>query len=369
MCLLVAHAHPAFRSVDTLTRGKRSIAVHLRSARGVAIARRLVLQSDVLLDPYRPGVLESMGLDPVDLLAAQPRLVVARLTGYGQTGPSSAAAGHDINYLALSGALSMIGRAGERPLAPLNFLADFAGGSLMCAIGVLAALYERARSGRGQIIDAAMVDGAAYLTAFMHGTKDMLFAAPRGQNLLDSGAPFYDTYETSDGGFVAVGALEPHFYAQLLDGLGLSEAGADETAGAELMASAPSDRAPLPAQMDRERWPELRARLAAVFASAPRAFWTERFAASDACVVPVLGMDEVAARAHAQLAARPITSASAEPLPAPRLDRTPARASTQRISRPGCDSIDVLRQAGYSAAEIADLVEAGVVSAGHGSAL
>jgi alpha-methylacyl-CoA racemase len=229
------------------------------------------------------------------------------MTGWGQDGPLAARAGHDIDYIAVAGALEPLGRAGERPHAPLNLIGDFAGGGMLLAVGILAALLERERSGCGQVVDAAMVDGSALLMALFHGMiADGSWPFPRGANLLDGGAPFYDTYETSDGGFVAVGALEPPFYAALLDGLGLAEAD-------------------LPGQLDRDRWPALRARFADVFATRTRDEWAAVFAGTDACVAPVLSPTEAPAHPHNRARKTFVeVDGLAQPAPAPRFGRTPA---------------------------------------------
>ena len=207
---------------DYLARGKRSIAVNVKDPRGVELLLRLADTTDVMIEPYRPGVMEKLGAGPDVVTERNPRLVYARLTGWGQQGPYASMAGHDINYIALSGALSLLGRRGEKPLPPVNLLGDFAGGGMLCALGIVLALYERTQSQLGQVVDAAMVDGAANLSAFLFGFHAAGFwSEERGTNLLDTGAPFYDTYETSDGKFVSVGAIEPQFYAALLKGLGL----------------------------------------------------------------------------------------------------------------------------------------------------
>ncbi|NXF89395.1 AMACR racemase, partial [Eubucco bourcierii] len=204
---------------DVQARGKRSLALNLKRPSGVAVLKRLCRGADVLIEPFRHGVMEKLGLGPEVLLQENPRLIYARLTGFGQTGKYAKSAGHDINYLALSGVLSKLGRKDEKPYAPLNLLADFAGGGVMCAVGIVMALYERTKSGKGQVIDASMVEGVAYLSSFLWKSQNsMLWSRPRGENLLDSGAPFYETYKTSDGKFMAVGAIEAQFYEQLLKG-------------------------------------------------------------------------------------------------------------------------------------------------------
>ncbi|MFI9638586.1 CaiB/BaiF CoA transferase family protein [Micromonospora sp. NPDC051925] len=291
-----------------LHRGRRVTVLDLRSPAGVADLLRLVERADVLVEAYRPGVAERLGFGPRTCRERNPRLVYARLTGWGQDGPLAARAGHDIDYIAVAGALEPLGRRGDRPHAPMNLLGDFAGGGMLLVTGVLAALLERERSGLGQVVDAAMVDGSALLTAFLHGLVGAgQWSAPRGGNLLDGGAPFYDTYRTADGGFVAVGALEPAFYAVLLAGLGLA------------------DDPELPDQYDPSGWPELRRRFTVRFAERTRDEWTAVFAGLDACVAPVLAPTE--AHRHPHNAARgtfvPVGD-EMQPAPAPRFARTPA---------------------------------------------
>ncbi|GGM28150.1 CaiB/BaiF CoA transferase family protein [Micromonospora yangpuensis] len=288
-------------------RGRRAVVLDLKSPAGVADLLRLVERADVLVEAYRPGVAERLGLGPRVCRDRNPRLVYARMTGWGQDGPLATRAGHDIDYIAVAGALEPLGRAGDRPYAPANLLGDFAGGGMLLVTGVLAALLERERSGVGQVVDVAMVDGSALLTTFLHGLVDAgQWSAPRGHNLLDGGAPFYDTYRTADDRFVAVGALEPAFYAALLTGLGLADA------------------ADLPDQYDRAGWPELRRRFAERFAARTRDEWTGVFADSDACVAPVLTPTE--AHRHPHNAARHTfveVGGVRQPAPAPRFDRTP----------------------------------------------
>jgi alpha-methylacyl-CoA racemase len=287
-------------------RGRRTITLDLKTEAGVAGLKRLAARADVLVEGFRPGVAERLGFGPADCEKINSRLVYARMTGWGQDGPLAARAGHDIDYIAVAGALEPIGRAGQRPHAPLNLIGDFAGGGMLLAVGVLAALLERERSGCGQVVDAAMVDGSALLTAFLHGMAGAgLWPFPRGENLLDGGAPFYDTYETSDGGFVAVGAIEPAFYAALLTGLGL----------------APAD---LPGQHDRDGWPVLRERFAAAFASRTRDEWDRVFAGTDACVAPVLTPAEAPVHPHNRARGTFVEVGGVpQPAPAPRFARTP----------------------------------------------
>jgi len=300
------------RPVDPLKRGRRSIATDLKTPQGAALVRRLAGSADVLVEGFRPGVMERLGLGPDELLGEHPGLVYARMTGYGQDGPLAARAGHDINYIAVAGALEPIGRSGERPLPPLNLVGDFGGGGMLLAVGILAALHERSNSGHGQVVDAAMVDGAALLTAFVHGVRaEGHWSDDRGTNLLDGGAPFYDTYPTSDGEYMAVGALERRFYEQLLIGLGLD---GDES---------------IPAQLDRDGWDAMRTSFAAVFATRTRAEWTRVFAELDACVSPVLAPWEVADADHTRARSAFLdVGGVSQPAPAPRFSRTPAAAPT-----------------------------------------
>lgn len=328
---------------DPLGRGRRSIALDLKTAEGAGLLLRLADQADVLVEGFRPGVAERLGFGPSVCVERNPRLVYARMTGWGQDGPLAPTAGHDIGYIAISGALSLVGRAGERPVPPVNLAGDFGGGGMLLAIGILAALLERERSGSGQVIDAAMVDGSALLTTVFHGFAAVGRWRPaRGTNLIDGGAPFYDTYQTADGQFVAVGALEPAFYAELLEGLGL--------------AGDPD----LPDRADPANWPALRERFAAVFAKRTRAEWAEVFGTSDACVAPVLGLDEVAAHPHNQ--ARKLfieLGGVTQPAPAPRFSRT-APGTPLPPPLAGADTDAVLAGLGHTAAEIADLRARGI---------
>jgi alpha-methylacyl-CoA racemase len=288
-------------------------------------------------------VAERLGFGPHVCADRNPRLVYARMTGWGQEGPLALAAGHDIDYIAVSGALHPIGRAGERPVPPLNLVGDFGGGGLLLALGVLAALLERERSGLGQVVDAAMVDGSALLTSFLYGLRAAgAWQDERGVNLLDGGAPFYDTYRTADGRYVAVGALEPKFYAELLAGLGLS---ADD----------------LPGQYDRAGWPVLRQRFAELFATRTRDQWAEAFTGSDACVAPVLSPAE--APDHPHNAARGTfadVGGLVQPAPAPRFGRSTAGPPSPP-PRPGADTDTVLAALGCSPDEITALRAAGTV--------
>ncbi|KAJ9130212.1 CoA-transferase family III [Coniochaeta hoffmannii] len=263
---------------DMLTRHKSSAAIDLKSPAGLALARRLCLAADVLIDPFRPGVLEKLGLGPDALLPLNPRLVYARMTGFRRDGRYAAMAGHDINYLAVSGVLSLLGRKGEKPTPPWNILADFAGGGATLFQGVLMALVAREKTGRGQVVEANMVDGASYLATFPRmALKTPLGAYPRGENLLDTGCPYYDTYETKDGKYMAVGALEPQFFALLIKGLGLEGTGWEER------------------RQDRAHWPELRGLFERVFKSRTRQEWEAVFDGTDACCTPVYEYGEMEA--------------------------------------------------------------------------
>jgi crotonobetainyl-CoA:carnitine CoA-transferase CaiB-like acyl-CoA transferase len=330
--------------VDPLCRSRRSIRLDLKNPAGVDILLRLADGADVLVEAFRPGVAERLGFAPEVCAARNPRLVYARMTGWGQGGPLADTAGHDIDYIAVSGTLEPIGREGERPLAPLNLIGDFGGGGMLLVTGVLAALLERERSGLGQVIDVAMVDGSAVLASFLYGLRAAgAWQEGRGMNVLDGGAPFYDTYATADGRYMAVGALEPKFYAEFLARLGLDEAG-------------------LPAQYDRSGWPELRARFTEAFAGGTQAQWVEVFAGSDACVAPVVSPQD--APAHPHNAARGTfidVGGVIQPAPAPRFARTPCGPPAPPV-RPGSDTREVLAGLGLTTAEISALRDGGAVS-------
>jgi alpha-methylacyl-CoA racemase len=329
---------------DPLARGRRSAGLNLKDPAGVDLLLRLADDADVLVEAFRPGVAERLGFGPAVCAERNPRLVYGRLTGWGQDGPLAARAGHDIDYIAISGALALVGRAGEPPVPPVNLVGDFGGGGMLLALGILAALVERDRSGLGQVVDAAMVDGSALLTALLHGLRAMgMWAAERGDNLLDGGAPFYDTYRSADGGYLAVGALEPQFYAALLTGLGLADAD-------------------LPSQHDRAGWPELRRRFAAAFAQRGRDEWAEIFAGTDACVAPVLDLDEAPRHPHAVARNAFIeVGGLTQPAPAPRYSRSATRQPTPPPA-PGADTDSVLAGLGLTNTQVAGLRAAGVVA-------
>ncbi|WP_156298425.1 CaiB/BaiF CoA transferase family protein [Mycobacterium paragordonae] len=292
---------------DAMSRNRRIVTADLKSAEGRDLVLKLVAKADVLIEGYRPGVTERLGLGPEDCAKVNERLVYGRMTGWGQTGPRSQQAGHDINYISLNGILHSIGRAGERPAAPLNLVGDFGGGSMFLLLGILSALWERQTSGKGQVVDAAMVDGSSVLVQMMWQMRSSgMWTDARGTNMLDGGAPYYDTYECADGRYVAVGAIEPQFYAAMIQGLGL-------------------DAAALPPQNDVARWPELRALLVEAFGSRDRDHWAKVFADSDACVTPVLAFGEANSEPHiAERGTLYEVNGHLQPMPAPRFSRTPA---------------------------------------------
>jgi len=311
-------------------RGKRSVALNLKKPEGVEIVRKLCNNADVLIEPFRPGVMERLGLGPSSLIQENPKLIYARMTGFGQSGPYKDMAGHDINYLALSGVLSCIGRKNENPLPPVNLLADFAGGSFTCAMGIMAALLERTTSGKGQVIDSCMVEGAAYVGSWLYASKDFyVWGEPRGCNILDSGAHFYETYKTKDGKHVSVGAIEPQFYKTLLEKLEIS-----------------SDDLP---QFDD--FDELKAKLANIFATKTRDEWSEIFDKTDACVVPILDKDEAPNHYHNK--DRGSFLKSGMPRPAPLLSRTPAIPADTSMSLDwGQHTREILAEEGYTTNQI-----------------
>jgi alpha-methylacyl-CoA racemase len=327
---------------DVMLRGRRSVTLDLKSAGGVAAALLLADKADALIEGFRPGVMERLGLGPDVLLARNPRLVYGRMTGWGQHGPLAARAGHDINYIALSGALNAIGRAGEAPLPPLNLVGDFGGGGMLLAFGIACGIIEARGSGHGQVVDAAMVDGASLLSTMFSGLLAAnRWSEERGTNLLDSGAPWYDSYATRDGKHVAIGAIEPRFYAELIGCLGL-------------------DAESLPAQHERTRWPELRAQFARVFASKTRDEWCTAFEGSDACFAPVLSFSEARDHPHAAARSAHVTLGGVtQPAPAPRFGRTPGAAASPPPER-GAGGHAALRDWGFSPKEIDGLAAMGL---------
>ena len=322
---------------DLLNRSRPSVAVNLKHAAGVALVLDLVAEADGLIEGWRPGVAERLGVGPEPCMARNARLVYGRMTGWGQDGPLASDAGHDIDYIALAGALWPIGRAGERPVPPLNLVGDFGGGGMLLAFGMCAALLEAQRSGQGQVVDAAMVDGAASLTTMTHAFRRLgLWTEGRGVNVLDTGAPFYEVYDTADDKWFAIGAIEPQFYAALLEVLGLS---ADE----------------LPPQNDRAQWPAMKERFAAVFRTRTRDQWAEAFAGTDACGAPVLSPWEAHTHPHnAQRATFVEVEGVVQPAPAPRFSRTPAAVHSPPPVA-GQDTDEALAAWGVDAERVASL--------------
>ncbi len=329
---------------DLLLRSRASIGIDLKSEGGVNLVLALVEGADALVEGFRPGVAERMGLGPAECRARNERLVYGRMTGWGQDGPWAHMAGHDINYIATAGALWPIGREGERPTPPLNLVGDFGGGGMLLAFGVVSALVEAARTGKGQVVDAAMVDGAASLTTMLYSHRAMgAWQDERGVNILDTGAHFYEVYETADGGYFAVGAIEPQFYAALLKGLGL-------------------ESEELPHQMDRGHWREMKERFASIFKTKSRDEWTEVFDGTDACATPVLAPSE--AYRHGHIAARRTfveMGGAVQPAPAPRFDRTPGEARPGSYLTGG-DADRVLGEWGVEPATLKALREAGALA-------
>ena len=328
---------------DLLSRGRRSLGLDLKHPDGVATLLRLVERADGLFEGFRPGVMERLGLGPEVCLDRNPRLVYGRMTGFGQDGPLAQAAGHDINYIALAGVLAHIGRRDQPPTPPINLIGDFGGGGLLLAFGMVCALLERVRSERGQVVDAAMVDGAAALMTIFHAAQQSGFwSDARGDNMLDGGAPFYDAYETKDGRYVSIGSIEPRFYAELLERTGL-------------------DAEELPAQMDRAGWDRVRDRLTTIFKSKTRDEWCALLEGSDVCFAPVLTMAE--AREHPHNRARGLfveVEGVAQPRPAPRFSRTDS--TVQRPpSRGAAHTDELLSEWGFEASEIERLRDAKAV--------
>lgn len=336
--------HPQNPATDILNRNRRSIKLDLKHPQAVEIALQLVEQADILLEGFRPGVMERLGLGPEICQARNGRLIYGRMTGWGQEGELAHKAGHDINYIALTGVLDAIGSADGGPMLPLNLIGDFGGGGMLLAFGVLCALHERQSSGKGQVVDAAIVDGTSLLMSMIYGFRaDGTWNSERGTNLLDGGAPFYQVYECRDGQYISIGSLEPKFYAALLKVLGLSEEA-------------------LPAQMDRSGWPRLKRRFAEIFKTKSRAEWSEIMAAEDLCFAPVLTMDEATDDSH--LNSRhsfTVVGGVSQPNPAPRFSRT-----TPDTPRPagalGEHTTHLLAELGYSAEAVRLLRQQQVVA-------
>jgi alpha-methylacyl-CoA racemase len=330
---------------DVLVRSRRAVAIDLKKPEGVAVLRDLARSADGLIEGFRPGVMERLGLGPEVLLADNPKLVFGRMTGWGQTGPMARSAGHDIDYIALAGALHAYGRAGEKPTPPINMVGDFGGGGMFLAFGMVSAILSAQRTGVGQVVDCAMVDGAAVLMSMIWSFRAAgVWRDERGVNMLDTGAHFYDTYETADGKYLAVGAIEPQFYAELRRLAGVA------------------DDADLDSQMDFSAWPALKEKLAAIFRTRSRDAWMEVFDGTDACVAPVLSMSE--APAHPHNAARGTfieVGGVMQPAPAPRFSAAEAAVPRMATGDSGADTEAVLLSVGYSVEQITSLKQSRVL--------
>ena len=330
-------------SNDVLARGRRSIGVDLKNPEGIELVLKLIEKADVLTEGFRPGVMERLGLGPEVCLKRNPKLVYGRMTGFGQEGPMAQAAGHDINYIALAGALAHIGREGDKPLPPLNLVGDFGGGGMLLALGICAALVERGRSGKGQVVDAAMVDGAATLMAFIHGFYASGGWGERGTNLLDTGAHFSDTSETKDAKYVSIGSIEPQFYAELLQLTGL-------------------DKETLPNQMDRSQWRPMKQRLTALFKTKTRDEWCALMEGSDVCFAPVLTIPEAYKHPH-NIARKTFVDVAGvtQPGPSPRFSRTPGEIK-RPPPHPGQHTAEALADWGIPREDVAKLRNAKAIA-------
>lgn len=340
----VSEAPPASVPTDVVGRGRRSIGIDLKDPAGASLTLRLAARADVLLEGFRPGVVERLGVGPDECRRVNPALVYGRMSGWGQEGPLAPYAGHDINFLAVAGTLDLIGRKGQPPTPPLNLVGDYGGGGLLLALGVVAALYEARGSGRGQVVDTSMIDGTALITAVFHSLiADGMWGPERGTNLLDSGAPFYDAYECADGRFLAVGAIEPAFYAAFRAGLGLA------------------DDPLFDQQHAQSNWPRMKDRVAEVIATRTREEWCAVFDATDACVTPVLTLAEAAENPHIRERKTFVKDwGMTQPAPAPRFSRTRTRLDTPPASA-GQHTAEILAEVGLSPEEIAQLTTAGTV--------
>ena len=329
---------------DLLNRGRRSVAIDLRKGEGAETLLRLVEKADALIEGFRPGVTERLGIGPEECLARNPKLVYGRMTGWGQEGPLALSAGHDINYISLVGALHSIGRAGEAPVPPLNLVGDYGGGGVYLAFGIVCGLLEASKSGRGQVVDAAMVDGAASLMTTFYGLRAMgIWTDRRGENLLDSGAHFYDVYETADNKYISIGSIEPKFYAELLRLTGL-------------------EGSTLPGQLDRAKWPEMRDVLRAVFKTKTQDEWCAVMEGTDVCFAPVLSMEEAPKHPHNKARGTFLEVAGViQPGPAPRFSRTKAEIQGPP-AKPGQHTDAILVDWGFTPEEIAKLRVVGAVS-------
>jgi alpha-methylacyl-CoA racemase len=334
---------PSTPNLDVLNRGRRSVGIDLKNPDGVEVLLSLVEEADALIEGFRPGVTERMGIGPDVCRARNPKLVYGRMTGWGQDGPYSQAAGHDINYIALAGALDPIGRAGDKPLPPLNLVGDFGGGGMLLAYGVACALVERQSSGEGQVVDAAMVDGSAILTTMFHAFRAMgIWQDERGANLLDTGAWYYETYETKDGKYISIGSLEPQFFAELLARTGMP---ADEIR-----------------QNDRSKWPELSEQATALFKTKTRDEWCELMEGTDVCFAPVLSLGEAPQHPHNVHRGTFFESQGVvQPSPAPRFSRTPGEVSRPPAHR-GEHTDEALADWGVDDDRVAKLRDAGAIA-------
>jgi alpha-methylacyl-CoA racemase len=332
---------------DLLSRGRRSVAFDLKKPEAIEAVLKLIEKADALLEGFRPGVMERLGLGPDVCLKRNPRLVYGRMTGWGQEGPLAHAAGHDINYIALTGALHSIGRKGDRPVPPLNLVGDFGGGALYLALGIVAGLLEAQKSGKGQVVDAAMVDGAASLMTAIYGLKAAgVWSGGRGENILDTGAHYYEVYETSDGKYVTVGSIEPKFYEELLELSGLKGQA-------------------LPHQNDRNAWPAMKERLTRIFKSKTRDEWCRIMEGSDVCFAPVLSMEEAPQHPHNRHRGTFVeVEGVVQPGPAPRFSRTPGRIQRPPAS-PGEHTEEALRDWGFSSADLDKLRAQGAITQGR----
>jgi len=330
---------------DLLNRSRSSVGIDLKNPDALELVLGLVEQADGLIEGFRPGVAERLGVGPDECFARNKRLVYGRMTGWGQDGPMASMAGHDIDYIAIGGALWSLGRADSAPVPPLNLVGDFGGGGMLLAFGMVAALLEAARSGEGQVVDAAMVDGAATLMTMIHAFhRHGLWNDERGANMLDTGAPFYEVYETADGRWMAVGGIEAQFYAELVRGLGLE------------------GDASLPAQMARDDWPAMKDRFAEVFKTKTRDEWSAVFDGTDACVAPVLSPWEAPEHPHNVARSTFVeVEGAVQPAPAPRFSRTPSAISSPP-SPPGADTVSGLVEWGVSESDVAKLRESGALS-------
>jgi len=333
---------------NLLNRGRRSVAFDLKRPEAAEALLRLVERADALIEGFRPGVMERLGIGPDQCLARNPRLVYGRMTGWGQEGPLAHAAGHDINYIALAGALHSIGRTGETPVPPLNLVGDFGGGALYLALGIVTGLLEAQKSGKGQVVDTAMVDGVASLMTAIYGMRGAgVFTDNRGENMLDTGAHFYDAYETSDGKYICIGSIEAKFYEELLRLSGLK--------GEEL-----------PRQLDRKSWPAMKERIAKLFRTKTRDEWCRIMEGSDVCFAPVLSMEEAPRHPHNRQRATFVEENGViQPAPAPRFSRTPS-AIQRPPARPGEHTEEALRDWGFSASDLERLRACGAIASAAG---